>query len=103
MPTTLEKIQRLEQYLANDSSKADPVLDSTIDKLLARERSKMLGLKVRLEEQCEVFETKYAQSSAGFYADYENGKMGDEMDYIEWASTIEMLTKLENRLALLEG
>ena len=102
MPTTLKKIQRLEQYLATDSSMVDPVLDSTIDKLLARERSKMLELKLRLEEQRKTFETKYAQSSAAFYANYEKGEMGDEMDYLEWASTIEMLAKLENHLALLD-
>ncbi len=29
MPTTLEKPQRLEQYLTADSSLADPVLDTT--------------------------------------------------------------------------
>jgi hypothetical protein len=102
VPTTLEKIRRLEQYLTTDTSVIDPVLDSTIDKLLAREHSRVSELKLRLQEQCQEFEEKYTQESTDFYAKYEKGELGDDMDYMEWAATIEMLENVENRLALLE-
>jgi len=60
MITTLEKVRRLEQYIAADSSTVDPVLDMTIDKLLARELTRMLELKARLTNQAEEFEDDYS-------------------------------------------
>ncbi|NJN94148.1 MAG: hypothetical protein HC875_08675 [Anaerolineales bacterium] len=60
MLTTLDKVKRLEQYLAADNSTVDPVLDTTIDKLLAREQARIVELKTRLQERCAFFEQKYA-------------------------------------------
>jgi hypothetical protein len=101
MFSTLEKVKRLEQYLAADNSTVDPVVDLTIDKLLAREHAHIMELKTRLLEQCASFEQSYALSSEDFYKQYEAGQMGDETNYIEWAATLEMLANLEKRLALL--
>jgi hypothetical protein len=101
MLTTLDKVKRLEQYLAVDNSTVDPVLDTTIDKLLAREQARILELKTRLSKQCTWFEQSYALSSEDFYKQYEAGQMGDETDYVEWAATLEMLANLDKRLALL--
>lgn len=102
MVTTLEKVRRLEQYLAADSSTVDPVLDIAINKLLAREYARLLELKTRLADQCRQFEENYSLKSEDFYAQYENGEMGDELDFVEWAATVEMLANVEKRLALLE-
>lgn len=102
MTTTLEKVRRLEQYLSAERSPTDPVLDTTLDKLLARERARLLELKTQLETQCRDFETTYRQTSTNFYQRYNNGELGDEMDYIEWAATLEMLKKLDQKLSLLE-
>ena len=98
MATTLEKVRRLEQYLAAEKSLTDSVLDTTLDKLLARERTRILELKARLESQCQTFET-----TANFYDRYQNGELGNEMDYIEWSATIDMLNNLDQKLALLES
>jgi len=102
MMTTLEKVRRLEQYIAVDNSAVDPVLDMTIDKLLAREIERMRELKARLADQLAEFEERYALKSADFYARYENGEMGDATDFVEWSATVEMLANAERRLALLE-
>ncbi|MEW5766245.1 MAG: hypothetical protein AB1797_01290 [bacterium] len=102
MMTTLEKVRRLEQYIAVDNSAVNPVLDMTIDKLLAREIERMSELKARLAKQLSEFEERYALKSADFYRRYENGEMGDAMDFIEWSSTVEMLAATERRLSLLE-
>jgi hypothetical protein len=77
------------------------VLDTTIDKLLTREYTRILELKTRLLEQCARFEESYALKSADFYERYQQGQMSDELDFIEWASTIEMLANIEKRLGLL--
>jgi len=101
MVTTLEKVRRLEQYIAIDSSAVDYVLDMTVDKLLAREVERMRELKARLTDQLAEFEERYALESADFYTRYEDGEMGDAMDFVEWSATVEMLENAERRLALL--
>ena len=102
MTTALEKVRRLEQYIAVNSAAVDPVLDVTLDKLLARETARMLDLKARLANELANFEKRYAMKSAEFYARYENGEMGDEMDFVEWSATVEMLANVDKQLALLE-
>ncbi|MCB0207760.1 MAG: hypothetical protein KDJ52_00435 [Anaerolineae bacterium] len=101
MTTTLEKVRRLEKYLAVDNSTVDPVLDSTINKLLDRERVRVLALQERLSSQCREFEETYSLDSSTFHKRYEQGKMGDTIDFVEWAATIEMLMNIDKRLALL--
>ena len=99
--TTLEKVRRLEQYLAVDESVVNPVLDMTIEKLLRRETERVLDLKKRLMQQLQEFEENYGLKSADFYARYENGEMGDDIDFMEWSATVEMLANNDRRLALL--
>jgi hypothetical protein len=99
--TTLEKVKRLERYIAADNSTVDPVVDVTIEKLLNREQARLLELKARLEEQLAEFQKKYALDSSEFTARYEQGVMGDDMDFVEWAATVEMLANVEARLTLL--
>jgi len=100
--TTLEKVKRLEEYLAIGSSTVDPVLDIALDKLLKREITRMSELKARLSDQLKKFEEKHSLISSEFYTRYESGQMGDEMDFVEWAATVEMLANVKKRIALLE-
>ena len=67
-----------------------------IDKLMQREIRRLLELKAHLADQLEKFEKKYTMNSSGFCARYESGEMGDDMDYIEWAATVEMLKNAED-------
>ena len=100
--TTLEKVKRLEEYLSMGSSADDPVIDIALDKLLKREIIRMNELKSRLMDQLKEFEKKYSLNSQEFYERYESGLMGDEMDFVEWAATLEMLKNSEKQMALLE-
>jgi hypothetical protein len=102
MRITLEKVKRLEQYLNVEHAIADPVLDMTLTKLLQREVDRIIALKTRLVRQIAEFEQRYSLSSAKFYPQYEQGKMGDDTDFIEWAATIEMLNHIETQLNTLE-
>jgi len=102
MATTLEKVRRLEEYLATSNVTLDPVLDITINKILVRELNRITEIKTRLENQLAEFEERYALQSGDFYKRYESGELGDAIDFVEWASTIEMLTNLQQQIAILE-
>jgi len=93
MITALEKVKRLEAYLSMNN--ADSVLDKSISKLLEREQMRMKQLIFRLQEQLNQFEQQHRLSSQDFYSRYSQGEMGDDMDFIEWASTVEMITNAQ--------
>jgi len=100
--TTLEKVKLLEKYLAVDVEAIDPVVELAIEKLLQREASRMDQLKQRLLRQKTEFEEKYGLNTEEFCMRYKNGTMGDDMDYVEWSATVDMLTDIEKRLSLLQ-
>jgi hypothetical protein len=102
MMTTLEKVKQLEEYLAISSPAVDPAIETTINKLLARELDRLVGLKTRLTKELLEFEARYNLPSDDFYRRYETGELGDAMDFVEWAATIEMLSNARRQLALLE-
>ncbi|MDM8532495.1 hypothetical protein QUF63_15085 [Anaerolineales bacterium HSG25] len=98
---TLEKLKRLEQYILLDQTAIDPVFDMTLEKLLHREFNRVATLKARLVKQLQTFEKQYHLKSQEFYPRYENGELGDEIDFMEWASTIEMVNNINQRLTVL--
>jgi len=103
MMSVLEKVRVLEEYLGADTESVDPVLDMTLDKILTRERARAVELRTRLSGQLVQFERDYTMNSADFQRSFESGELGDAMDFLEWAATIEMLANAERRLALLES
>jgi hypothetical protein len=100
--TILEKVKLLEKYIAVDVSAIDPVMELAIEKLLKREASRLDELKQRLVKQKIEFEEKYGLGSEEFHRRYEKGMMGDEMDYVEWSATVDMLAGVEKRVSLLQ-
>ena len=59
--------------------------------MLKRKITRTLELKIRLAGQLQNFEKRYGLDSPDFYSRYENGELGDGMDFVEWAATVEML------------
>lgn len=103
MSTVLEKVKRLEQYVAADENAIDQVVEQTLDKLLERETSRLENVKARLETQIAAFEHTYNMPTREFYPRFEQGELGDAMDFFEWSATFEMLQNLEKRLTLLDA
>jgi hypothetical protein len=97
----LEKVQRLEKYVQATNGQVDWVVESTLDKLLDRERQKLRQQLVRLKSQTDDFEARYGWTSAEFYPRFERGELGDNMDLIEWSATIEMIANLQHTIAAL--
>ena len=100
--TTLEKIRKLERYLAVLSPEEEPVIDKTVDKLLEREIKRLREFQKTLDDQINEFEKKYGMSTDVFLDRFQSGGLGDAVDYIEWASTSEMRTNIESNQRLLE-
>ena len=100
--TTLEKVKRLEKYIAADAAAFDPVLDITIEKLLKRESARVGDIQQRLMKQLEEFEDRYGLKTTEFRVRYDKGLMGDEVDFVEWSATIDMLANIQKSLDLLQ-
>ncbi len=102
MATALVKVRKLERYLVHMRGYTDEVFDHTIDKLLDRERQQLLRQRSRLKSQIADFEARYGWTSEEFYPLFERGELGDEIDFIEWSATIEMVENLQHSIELLE-
>lgn len=101
MVAALEKVQRLERYVQLTNGHVDQVLESTIDKVLDRERQRLFRQQTHLKSQIAGFEARYGWVSEEFYPRFERGELGDEMDFIEWSATIEMVENLQYTIELL--
>jgi hypothetical protein len=76
-------------------------MDRTLEKLLGHEAKECQALLSQLQADLAEFEQKYQLSSAEFYRQFQAGHTGDNMDYVEWASLIQMDDNLRKRLLLL--
>lgn len=101
--TTLEKVQKLERYLAQLNPEREPVIDMAIDKLLNRERLRLREHLTTLRDQLAEFEKRYDMSTEAFCERFERGELGDDMDFMEWAATRDMLINTERHLGILAG
>ena len=80
---------------------ASEVMTRTLDKLLHYEAENSRQQLTELQQDLALFEQQYGMTSAEFYQRFQAGKLGDDMDYVEWASLVQMSRNLEERLELL--
>ena len=73
----------------------------TLDKLLAHEAEKCRANLDRLNADLKTFEEQYSLASSEFYHCFRAGQTDDRMDYVEWASLVQMRENLRERLHLL--
>jgi hypothetical protein len=79
------------------------LMDRTLDKLLRHEADVCQAQLGQLQADLAEFEQKYQRASTEFYQQFQAGQLGDAMDYVEWASLIQMADNLAKRLRLLRG
>ena len=102
MGQTLDKIQRLGRIVSHNDTE-DHVLELTLNKILNREINKIQSQIEGFNNLLFQFEKKYDLDSANFVKQYEKGTIGDNIDYIEWVSTIEMKRNAEKYIVNLQG
>lgn len=101
--TVLDKVKQLENYIRASNGQADELIDLTLDKLIAREKAKLEEWLAHLKPQLQEFETQYGLESADFYQRYERGEMGDDLDFVEWASVYDMFLHSQEQLKTLHS
>jgi hypothetical protein len=98
---TAERLHALaELYQQGHVSK---LMERTLEKLLRQEADQCHAQLRQVQADLAEFEQKYQQSSTEFYQQFQAGQTSDEMDYVEWASLIQMADNLAERLRLLTG
>jgi hypothetical protein len=99
--STAERLHALAELY--EQGQASDLMDRTLAKLLYHEAQQSQALLSQLEADLAEFEQQYNLSSTEFYRQFQAGQIGDDMDYVEWASLVQMAENLKKRLHLLSG
>jgi hypothetical protein len=97
---TAERLRALaELYQKGQTS---DLMDRTLAKLLQHETEQSLDQLHQLQQDLAEFEQQYNLSSEEFYRHFQMGQIGDDMDFVEWASLVQMVENLKKRLQVLQ-
>ena len=99
--TIAQRLQMLAQLYRQ--GQASDLMERTLDKLLVYEAKACRVQLGQLQKDLAEFEQRYGLSSTEFYRRFQAGQTDDRMDYIEWASLVQMVHNLRERLDLLTG
>lgn len=95
---TLRNLHLLQELIKREQS-VDEVIEATVSKLLAYEVERLKEHQNRLREKLETLERRYGLPTEEFYRRFQEGRMGDEMDFFEWAALSEMYGDISKGLA----
>jgi hypothetical protein len=100
-PLTAKRLHALAELY--QQGQVSELMDNTLEKLLRHEAEQCQAQLRQLQADLAEFERKYQRSSTEFYQQFQAGQTGDAMDYVEWASLVQMADNLQKRLHLLTG
>lgn len=101
MKQTLLKVKNLEKFIEKHGE--DPFISQSISKMLDYKIAKYEEEIKRLDKELKVFERAYGMKSSVFFKKFSEGKIGDNMDFIEWSSIYQMHNRLIEKKIELEG
>jgi hypothetical protein len=101
MQQTLTKVRNLEKFIQKHGE--DIVISRTISKMLEYRIKKYDEEIKRLDKELKKFERKFKKTSSAFLKEFNMGKLGDHMDFIEWSSLYQMRNGLAAKKAEFEG
>ncbi len=96
---TLDRLQSIEKLYHRGF--CSELVDRTIDKLLTTEIERAYTERRDLETRLSNYEKRYHKSSEEFYRGFRAGKLGDEMDFVEWSVFYEMHQAILERVETL--
>ena len=86
-----------------EQGQVSDLMDRTLEKLLRHEAEACQALLSQLQADLAEFEQQYHLALTEFYQQFQAGQTGDDLDYVEWASLVQMADNLKKRLRLLTG
>ncbi len=98
---TAERLHALAELY--QEGQVSDLMERTLEKLLRHEAEACQAQLSQLQAELAEFEQKTHLSSTAFYQQFQAGQTGDDMDYVEWASLVQMVKNLEKRLRMLTG
>ena len=101
MQQTLTKVKKLEKFIRKHGE--DPFFSHTISKMLDYKSQKYEEEIKRLNGDLKRFERKHRKNSSVFLKEFKEGKIGDDMDFVEWSSLYQMRNRLLEKKDELEG
>jgi hypothetical protein len=97
---TAEQLRALAE-LYQEGQTSD-LMDRTLAKLLQHEAQQSLDQLRQFQVDLAEFERQYHLSSQEFYQRFQTGQTSDDMDFVEWASLIQMVENLKKRIQILQ-
>ena len=101
MEQTLLKVKNLEKYIKKHGD--DALISQTISKMLDYKIQRYERELKKLTKELKRFEHTYKKESVIFFEEFKEGRLGDEMDFIEWSSLYQMRNKLLEKKIELES
>jgi vacuolar-type H+-ATPase subunit D/Vma8 len=99
LTVTAERLRALAALY--EQGQVSDLMERTLEKLLRHEADVCQVQLRQLQADLREFEQKYQRSSVEFYQQFQAGQTSDAMDYVEWASLIQMADNITKRLRLL--
>jgi len=96
-----DRLQNLAQLF--EQGQASELMERTVEKLLVQEAEESARQYAQIKADMAEFEARYGMNSEDFYRRYQAGETDDRMDFVEWASLVQMAENLRQRLEALTG
>ena len=99
MKKTLSNVKNLEKFIEKHGD----------DLFISKSLAKMLDYKIKnyetkikeLPKELKTFERTYRTKSSVFFKKFNEGKIGDNMDFIEWSSIYRMYMRFLGKKSIL--
>lgn len=101
MKRTLSRVKNLEKFIEKHGE--DPFILQSISKLLDYKIKNYEAEIKRLDKELKAYERTYRMKSSIFFKKFSEGKLGDNMDFVEWSSLYQMYNRFLEKKVELEG
>jgi DNA topoisomerase IA len=94
----IEYAKILGKYISEGLNENEEVfIKETLKKLIEQEIDMLEKEKEQYKRDMEKFEEKYSQKSEEFIKKFNNGEMGDDLDFFEWYASVDSYKRVEKR------
>ena len=95
MGEALRKIEWVQSFIQQFGE--EPFFEVALQKMLDYRAEQYDRELKEIEGDLRLFEEQYDLSTAAFLKEFQAGRMGDDMDFLEWASLHRMKRRIQTR------